>query len=131
MTVLIVERDLGFAFWLGRALDRIGFGSFPAKDVSSAESLTRELNLAIDLLIIDPELPGATALIQKIKKLESTAKVIFVGNHENPPMGLAADGLPADGYLCKPGPSSKLDLADLDSCQTIFRDDLKVIAANF
>jgi DNA-binding response OmpR family regulator len=126
MTVLIVERDLGFAFWLGRALDRMGFGSFPAKDVPSALSLTRELNLAIDLLIIDPELPGAGSLIQKIKKLGSTAKVILVGKHENPPAGL-----PADGYLCKPSPSCKPDLADLDSCQTIFRHDLKVIAANF
>lgn len=96
MTVLIVERDLGFAFWLGRALDRIGFGSFPAKDVPSAVSLMRELNLVIDLLIIDPELPDAKSLIQKIRKEESTAKVIFVGKHENPL------GLVVDGYLSRP-----------------------------
>jgi DNA-binding response OmpR family regulator len=105
MTVLIVERDLGFAFWLGRALDRIGYGSFPARDVPAAISLIRELNLIVDLLIVDPELPDTRPFVQMIKKLESTAKIIFVGKHEN----LAVTSLLADGYICRPSPSSDPD----------------------
>jgi len=102
MTVLIVERDLGFAFWLGRALDEIGHGSFPAKDVPSAIALIRELNLVVDLLIIAPELSGARPLVQTVREQqEPRGKVISVVKDEK-----RTAVLPADGYLRKPIPST-------------------------
>lgn len=97
MTVLIVERDLGFAFWLGRALDERGYSSLPARDVRSAISLIRELDLAVDLLIIDAGLPGASSLVSMMKGAGSRAKVIFVDSKR------VSNALPADEYLGRPG----------------------------
>ncbi len=102
MTVLIVERDLGFAFWLGRALDELGYGSYPARDIPAAVSLIRQLNLVVDLLLVDPQLPGIASLAQIVKGGESKARVISVGDQDT-----LTPAFPFDGYLPRPKPFSQ------------------------
>src|SRR5882724_4454329 len=60
-SVLIVDRDLGFVFWLGRALDDAGYQALPAKGIGDATELLGHMNLEIDLLIVSPSMPGARA----------------------------------------------------------------------
>ena len=60
-TVLLVDDNLGFAFWLGQALDRAGYETWPARSVPAAESLLEEVPLAVDLLVINASLPRAPA----------------------------------------------------------------------
>jgi len=110
MTVLITGQDLGFSFWLGRALDERGYSSFPAKDASAAMTLIRDLNLTVDLLIVHAELPGASSLVRHIKELGSRVKVIFVEQERG------METLSVEGFVHTPIPSSqsqRLELLDL------------------
>ena len=38
-SILIVDSDLGFVFWLGRALHDAGYEALPAKDVPEATAI--------------------------------------------------------------------------------------------
>ena len=100
MTVLIVEDDLGFVFWLGATLAEGGHFSLPAKNVTEAISLVRRLNLAINLLIVNPSVPGVATLKNELRRPGSIPKVLAVGELEDgPPLHP-----PADAYQRKPGP---------------------------
>lgn len=77
-TVLIVDDDLGFAFWLGQALDRAGYETWPARSVTAAKSLLKEVRLAVDLLVITASLPRAVAFANYLGGTNANFKVIAV-----------------------------------------------------
>ena len=77
-TVLLVDHDLGFAFWLGQALDRAGYETWPAHSVPAAESLLSEVRLAVDLLVINASLPLASAFATHLGRTRADFKVIAV-----------------------------------------------------
>ena len=77
-TVLLVDDNLGFAFWLGQALDRAGYETWPARSVPAAESLLEEVPLAVDLLVINASLPRAPAFATRLCRNKSDFKVIAV-----------------------------------------------------
>jgi hypothetical protein len=55
--LLVVESDLGFAFWLAKVLDGAGCQTFPARDV-----------------------PAAFVLLRDVAGLESNVRIIIVGD---------------------------------------------------
>ena len=57
--VLIVDKDLGFALWLGEIFIEAGCHAAPALDCKQAISITTELNLKIDLVVVNPRLRGS------------------------------------------------------------------------
>ena len=63
-TVLIVDEDLGFVFWLGHLLNNAGYQVWPARNGEDAAALMDELGAELDLLIIDPNLRGAAAFLE-------------------------------------------------------------------
>jgi DNA-binding NtrC family response regulator len=77
-TVLLVDDNLGFAFWLGQALDRAGYETWPARSVPAAESLLEEVPLAVDLLVINASLPSAPAFASNLGRARTDFKVIAV-----------------------------------------------------
>jgi DNA-binding NtrC family response regulator len=77
-TVLLVDDNLGFAFWLGQALDRAGYETWPARSVPAAESLLAEVPLAVDLLVINASLPRAPAFATNLGRAKADFKVIAV-----------------------------------------------------
>jgi len=82
-TVLIIDTDLGFVFWLGTVLDACGYQAIPAKDVPNAIALIDQFTLEIDLLIVNPTLEGSTALIEHLRRLN--VKVIaLIADGESP-----------------------------------------------
>jgi len=58
-TVLIVDDDLGFLFWLGEVLTRAGYRAIPAHSVEEATNLTRRLRVTADVVIVNPAVSGA------------------------------------------------------------------------
>jgi DNA-binding response OmpR family regulator len=96
-TVLLVNRDLGFVFWLGQALDAIGYEAYPAKTVQDATRLVKELSLQLDLLIIDPETAGAMGFIAAAKLSWPGVRVMAVYDRNEP-----EDLLGIDNALPKP-----------------------------
>ncbi|MBZ5578895.1 MAG: protein kinase [Acidobacteriia bacterium] len=75
-TVLIVDSDLGFAFWLGQGLDEAGYHAFPAKNVADATALPDELKATVDLVIVNPALSGAAEFIETFRRRNEGIKVV-------------------------------------------------------
>ena len=106
-TILIVGRDLGFAFWLGQILDSGGYDAFPARTVQDATDLVRYLPAPIDLLVVDPETDGIAGFVAAARLTWPLLSVIAAYEQERP-----EDLLGLDGTFQKPsvpdGPSEKI-----------------------
>ena len=83
-SVLIVDRDLGFVFWLGRVLDDTGYEAIPAREVPDAMQLLHELHAEIDLLIVNPALPGARDLIRTLRRNTHPIRVMALVDGPEP-----------------------------------------------
>ena len=79
-TVLIVDGDLGFAFWLGHLLDAAGYLAMPAKSIPDAAKLVVQLNLAVDVLVINLAVPGSVDFIAASQRSNSDLRVVGVLN---------------------------------------------------
>ena len=79
--ILLIDQDLGHAFRLGRALDRAGFQTFPARTISDAEDLLRRLHLTVDTLMLDCALPGAEEFIAVLERGRRVPRVICLNGY--------------------------------------------------
>lgn len=77
-TVLIADHDLGFVFWLGHALDSLGYSALPAKTVPDAALLIMQLDLQVDVLLINLELEGAGDFVLALHRRYPLLKVIGI-----------------------------------------------------
>jgi DNA-binding NtrC family response regulator len=77
-TVLIIDPDLGFVFWLGQILLSNGYDAFPAKGVPEANTLLGELGVEVHLLIINSSLAGAPNLVDELRRSTADLKVLVV-----------------------------------------------------
>ena len=83
-TILIVDNDLGFVFWLGDALCQGGYEVFPAKAVADALTLISEFLSALDLLIINFSLPDAPKFVKALRRGRERVKVIALTREAEP-----------------------------------------------
>lgn len=67
-TILILDNDLGFAFWLGQILTAPHCTALPAFNVAEASELIGHFNLKIDFLIMNPAVPGAEEFTRALRK---------------------------------------------------------------
>ena len=80
-----MDSDLGFVFWLGQALDKVGYQAFPAKSIPDAAKLLLEANIEIDLLIVGPSTLGASAFVEALRGSQGHLKLIaLIGDEEDP-----------------------------------------------
>ena len=77
-TVLIIDPDLGFVFWLGWVLGDAGWQALPAKGFSEATDLLSQLHMEIDLLVVNPFLTGATDFVDTSRCSQPNLKVLVV-----------------------------------------------------
>lgn len=112
-TVLIVDDDLGFVFWLGRALDESGFAAFPARNIPDAEALLRELRLSPDLLIVNPALPGTTEFLEGLRLSEAGFKVIALSEDAEQPGASQLGAVATRPKPCRRDEVSELGWLDL------------------
>lgn len=98
-TVLIIDTDLGFVFWLGQALLEGGYNALPAKGVPEAKALLSELEAETDLLIVNPCLAGAADLIDALRASNVELKVLALRGEQD----LSAAKIPCpDASIRKP-----------------------------
>jgi hypothetical protein len=91
-TVLLVDRDLGFVFWLGRLLDKLGYEAYPAKSVRDAFELISKLHLtSISLLVVNRSMPEAAFLIKWLRGVNKSLRVILTGDSDGPWIPWEAD----------------------------------------
>lgn len=83
-TVLLVDENLGFLFWLGRLLAQAGYDPLPAKDVVGASQLLKETGARIDVLVVQGSCPGAAGLAEDLRRTQPDLKFIAaLGPHED------------------------------------------------
>jgi DNA-binding NtrC family response regulator len=87
-TVWIVDNDLGFVWWLGEVFTEAGCRTLPALSCEQALALIKSLNVGIDLLVVNPQLPGVIKMLEILSRAHPNFKIVAIGN--------ASPALPAD-----------------------------------
>ena len=88
-TALVLDDDLGFCMWLGRALNDAGILTLPACRSDEALEFGSDPSYHIDVIIFNPEVEGCGEVLAQNRG----AKAISIG---------AAGRLPVDGTLERP-----------------------------
>lgn len=83
-TVLVVDNDLGFLFWLGKTLETAGYNVVPAVSIPKAHSLLSALTLVPDLLIISPTFLGGADLIAILRRDWPGLRVVAAVDEDTP-----------------------------------------------
>ncbi len=91
-TILIVDEDVGFVWWLGELFSEFGYWCIPALSCAQALSLVRKSTRPVHVLVIDPSLRSATRLIQVLRSIQAPKIVLIeeAGMRETPGFGVAA-----------------------------------------
>ena len=84
MTVWIVDDDLGFVWWLGEMFTEAGCRALPALSYGQAISLNKSLNVGIDLLVLNPNLPGVVGMLQVLRRAYPNFKIVLIGDASPP-----------------------------------------------
>jgi hypothetical protein len=77
-TVIVVDSDLGFVFWLGHALDQAGHYALPAASAAGASRVLSELGLTADLVVINAALPNASSFVADLRLAQPALKVVAI-----------------------------------------------------
>lgn len=75
-TILILDDDLGFVFWLGQTLSSPEFRPFPAPSVADANRLLPMLAAGLDVLIVNLELEGALTFALDLRDRQPALRLI-------------------------------------------------------
>jgi DNA-binding response OmpR family regulator len=74
-TIVILDDDLGFLFWLGQALSAPQCRALPAVTVAEAAALIDHFKLEVNLLIMNPAIPGAVEFSHALRKQQKQLRV--------------------------------------------------------
>lgn len=84
--MLLIDDDLGFVFWLGRALDAAAFSALPARTVADAALLVLQFDLAVDVLVINLALGGGADFIAALHRSQKDVKVVGILDEAGQPV---------------------------------------------
>jgi hypothetical protein len=87
-TILVVDDDLGFLYWLGCMLCDAGYMALPARNSQNANDLLSRLNVGIQLLVVNASMRGARAFAEALRRSQRHLKVIaLIGGGQRPRPG--------------------------------------------
>ena len=72
---MILDDDLGFVFWLGQALSASQCKALPAVTAAEAAALIAHFKLQVNLLIVNPAIPGAVEFASALRKEQRQMRV--------------------------------------------------------
>lgn len=84
LCLLVVDRDLGFAFWLAKVLDNAGYEAFPARGVHEAFTLLRvvpSLETNLRMIIINSDQPSGGHLVSNCRNGQPDLQVVWLRDH--------------------------------------------------
>jgi hypothetical protein len=107
--VLVIDNDLGFAFWLTKALDCAGYEAFPAKSVQDASILLTEIPMKLGLLVLTGTPADAEPFIARVRRQHKDLRIICLLEDEE------ADTPPfrVDSHFPKPTGRTAQDLTEM------------------
>ncbi len=77
--VLIVDEDLGFVWWLGQIFSEAGCQVLPALNFEQTASITRNLKLEVDVIVVNPDLAGIPKMIKALS-YNRPPKIVAIRN---------------------------------------------------
>lgn len=107
-TVWIVDDDLGFVWWLGEVFTEAGCRALPALSCEQAFSLLKTLNVGVDLLVVNPRLPGVGGMLQVLSRMNRNLKIVTIGKA---PRGVTA-AIHPQATLERPSGSDSISRSD-------------------
>ena len=99
---LIVDDDITFAQMLKRALDRRGFNTWIAHDITTAEVLLSQHKIAKAIVDLKIAQESGLVLISKLKEITPDIQIIMLTGYSSISTAVDAIKLGAINYFCKP-----------------------------
>jgi len=97
-SILIVDEDIGFLWWLGELFNDSGYRSIPALSCTEALERLDMLTEAVDLLVVNPSLPGVAVLLETLTRIRMPKIVLILDAGGSDPI----PGISADATLERP-----------------------------
>jgi DNA-binding NtrC family response regulator len=107
-TVWIVDDDLGFVWWLGEIFSEAGCRPVPALSCADAVNLSKRLSVGVDVLVLNPELPGVAVMLRAFRRWRSNFKVVAIDE----PSDVISVAIHPHAYLKRPSSSDPISRAD-------------------
>lgn len=82
-TILILNNDLGFALWLGQALAASNCETLPATNVAEAAALVGHFKLNVDLVIVNPAVPGALEYSRSLRREQGRLHIAMLDSENS------------------------------------------------
>lgn len=76
-TVLVVDEDVGFIWWLAELLAEVGYRSIPALGCRQALALMKGTGSAVEIALINPRLRGAARLVLVLRHYR-ISKIVLI-----------------------------------------------------
>jgi hypothetical protein len=96
-TLLVVDDDLAFVFWLGFGLEAHGLQAVPAKNATAARALLGRIEYPLKAAIVNAALPGTSRLVKDLRRHQPGLRVISLGDgSQTLPGAYVVLGRPAD-----------------------------------
>jgi hypothetical protein len=108
-TILVVDNDVGFLWWLGEIFTEAGQYAVPALNCSQALSAVKKYHLQVDLLVLNPALTGVSRLVTALDVAGRDLKIVLIREGL---LGLEYPGFRYDATLTRPSgwePVSRLE----------------------
>jgi hypothetical protein len=83
-TALIVDDDVGFILWLGEMITESGYQAVPALECRQAMTLVKKLALRVDVLVVNPKLPGAARAVKALESGHPRLRVVLIHDASEP-----------------------------------------------
>ena len=109
--VLIVDEDLGFVWWLSEMFSAAGCQVVPALNPAEIVSITRELDLNIDMLVVNPDLAGIQETVEALSQSRSP-KIVAIREHDSPRNNVAG----AHAMIERPSGSGQVSPKEWQAC---------------
>jgi DNA-binding NtrC family response regulator len=97
-TVLIVDDDVAFVWWLGEMFTDAGYQAVPALNCSQALAVVNKLHLKIDVLVVSAALSGCVRLVRYLERLGRDLRIILIGDSK----AIATHDFEYDATLTRP-----------------------------
>jgi len=98
-TVLIVDDDVAFVWWLGETFTEAGYQAVPALNPNQACTFVSKLHVLVNILVVNAALPGTARLVKSLENPDHNLKIVLIEDDRNS----KAPSLRYDATLRRPG----------------------------
>jgi len=102
LTLLIVDNDVGFLWWLGELLTEAGYSAIPALNCNQAIAAIKKFALKVNLLLVNPALTGVVGFVRSLEASQTHLRIILIQESSSGASGLASPGFRYDATLTRP-----------------------------